>query len=190
MSGFDHFSHLAPFYDRAIPFKSLEGLLMYGHFMGDEIVLDAGGGTGRVAEALMPHVRNVVVADLSKGMLGQAAQKGFDALLTQVELLPFQNETFNRVVMFDALHHVINQTNAANEMWRILTPGGMVIIQEPNIHKFPVKLIALAEKIALMRSHFLSPKEIIQLFDRFPGETTEVDDEMSTWIIVRKPNRF
>lgn len=187
MSGFDHFTHLAQIYDRAIPFKSIEGLLRYGSFSSDEIVLDAGGGTGRVAEALAPYVRKVVVADLSKGMLVQAAQKGFAALLSQVELLPFENETFDRIIMVDALHHVISQKNAIHEMWRILTPGGIILIQEPNILKFPVKLIALAEKIALMRSHFLSAMEILDLFNNFACEATAVDEEMSTWITARKP---
>ena len=59
--------------------------------------------------------------------------------------------------MVDALHHVIHQGQTAREMYRVLKPGGRIVIEEPDIRKFGVKLIAVAEKLLLMRSHFLSP---------------------------------
>ena len=188
MSGLDHFTHLAPFYDNALPFYSLESLREHGMFSGQELVLDAGGGTGRVALALTPFVRRVVVADLSSGMLAQAKNKGLAVLKSPVELLPFRNGTFDRVVMIDALHHLIDQKHAADEMWRILAPGGLIVIQEPDIRKFSIKLIALAEKIALMRSHFLSSAEIAGLFRSRHCVISLVDEDQSTWVIIMKSN--
>ena len=188
MSGLDHFTHLAPFYDNAIPFNSLESLRTHGMFSGQEIVLDAGGGTGRVALALTPFVRRVVVADLSSGMLAQAKNKGLAALKSPVELLPFRNGTFDRVVMIDALHHLFDQKDAADEMWRILAPGGLIVIQEPDIRIFSIKMIALAEKIALMRSHFLSSTEIAGLFSSRHCDISLVDEDHSAWVIIKKPN--
>lgn len=46
---FDHFNFLAPIYDRAIPFSRLELLLQMVDLLVDGPLLDAGGGTGRVA---------------------------------------------------------------------------------------------------------------------------------------------
>ena len=60
--------------------------------------------------------------------------------------------------MVDALHHVINHGQTAREMYRVLKPGGRIVIEEPDIRSFYVKLIAVAEKLLLMRSHFLSPQ--------------------------------
>jgi demethylmenaquinone methyltransferase/2-methoxy-6-polyprenyl-1,4-benzoquinol methylase len=187
MAGFDHFTHLAPFYDRAIPFTTLLNLLEQGNFSEKDWVLDAGGGTGRVASALAPYVKKVVVADLSQGMLIQASRKKLDVVHSPVESLPFENDSFNRIIMVDALHHVFNQQGTANEMWRVLAPGGMIIIQEPDVRRLSVKLVALAEKILLMRSHFLSPERIAGLFIACPCEIQQVDDGFSTWILVRKP---
>jgi demethylmenaquinone methyltransferase/2-methoxy-6-polyprenyl-1,4-benzoquinol methylase len=187
MAGFDHFTHLAPFYDRAIPFTALENLLVHGEFSITDMVLDAGGGTGRVAAALAPHVKKVVVSDLSSGMLAQADRKGLETVHSPVELLPFCDRAFNRVVMVDALHHVCSHQKAADEMWRVLAPGGMIIIQEPDVRHFSVKMVALAEKIALMRSHFLPPAKIAQLFSRRTLEWRQVDEDFSTWILVTKP---
>jgi ubiquinone/menaquinone biosynthesis C-methylase UbiE len=187
MAGFDHFTHLAPFYDRAIPFTTLESLLDHGKFSVTDSVLDVGGGTGRVASALVPFVRKVIVADLSAGMLVQADRKGLDAVHSPVESLPFGDNAFNRIVMIDALHHVCNQQFAADEMWRVLATGGKIIIQEPDVRRFSVKLVALAEKIALMRSHFLTPNGIANLFNGKPCKLHQVDEGFSSWILVEKP---
>jgi demethylmenaquinone methyltransferase/2-methoxy-6-polyprenyl-1,4-benzoquinol methylase len=188
MAGFDHFTHLAPYYDRAIPFTTLEQLLDLGKFSESDIVLDAGGGTGRVASALVPYVKKVVVADLSQGMLVQADRKGLDAVHSPVESLPFEDNAFDRIVMVDALHHVCNQQESADEMWRVLAPGGMIVVQEPDVRRFLVKLVALAEKIALMRSHFLPPDKIAGLFKERLCEIKRLDEDFSTWILVKKPD--
>ncbi len=61
-----------------------------------------------------------------------------------------------------------------------------MVIQEPDIRKFAVKLIAVAEKLALMRSHFLGPEKIAALF---PFENADVDirtEEFNVWVVVKK----
>ena len=88
--------------------------------------------------------------------------------------------------MIDALHHVCNHQESANELWRVLKPGGRIVIEEPNIHRWGVKLIAVAEKIALMRSHFLKPSKIKDLFDNFQGETSIVCEDHYAWILIDK----
>ena len=70
-----HFNLLARFYDRAIPFVRLEQMLKVLDLPHAGNLLDAGGGTGRVAEALRPHVGWIVVADVSRGMLAEGAPK-------------------------------------------------------------------------------------------------------------------
>jgi ubiquinone/menaquinone biosynthesis C-methylase UbiE len=186
MPGFDHFSHLAPFYDRAIPFNALDSLLEYGRFSATDLVLDAGGGTGRVATALKPYVRDVIIVDVSIGMLNRSNKKGFPATNSLVEVLPFSNEQFDRIIMIDALHHVLDQSAAAKELWRVLAPGGIIIIEEPDIRSFSVKLLAVGEKLALMRSHFISPPKIIDLF-RPHTDNLEIRKEgTNSWITVER----
>jgi len=186
MEGFDHFTHLAPFYDRAIPFTALKTLRRYGGFTGEELVLDAGGGTGRVASSIKLFVRKVFVADLSIGMLRQAFQKGLASLQTQAEDLPFPSETFDRIFLIDVLHHVINQAQTAHELWRVLKPDGSIIIEEPDVRRFPVKIVALAERVLLMRSHFLPPPEITDLFGEFSSSISVGTEGLNVWIVIRK----
>ena len=85
--------------------------------------------------------------------------------------------------MVDALHHVIDQKGTINELWRLLAPGGTIVIEEPDVRAFSVKLIAIAEKMALMRSHFLTPPQIAILFD-FPDALIEIQTKSSTAYII------
>jgi demethylmenaquinone methyltransferase/2-methoxy-6-polyprenyl-1,4-benzoquinol methylase len=124
-------------------------------------VLEAGGGTGRVSSLLVPLVGTLVINDLSEPMLKQARAKGsLHPVRSYVERLPFPNASFDRVFAVDALHHFSDHHTAIGELLRVLRPAGRMVIEEPDIKRFPVKLIALLEKLALMHSHFLSAEEI------------------------------
>ena len=150
-------------------------------------VLDAGGGTGRVANAIREHAGEVVIADPSLGMLREADRTRLGLACSNSEALPFPNDFFERVIMVDALHHVIHQGQTAREMYRVLKPGGRIVIEEPDIRKFAVKLIALGEKLLLMRSHFLAPDKIVDLFSFDSAKTSIHATEGNAWVVIEKP---
>jgi ubiquinone/menaquinone biosynthesis C-methylase UbiE len=183
---FDHFGILAPFYDRLIKFNDAEALVRRLDLPVEGRVLDAGGGTGRVAAALIGMACQVIVADVSLGMLSQAREKGLAVTCGVAEQLPFPSGTFDRVLMVDALHHVHSQAATAHDLWRVLAPGGRILIVEPDIRTLAVKGIALFEKLALMRSHFISPEKIAGFFEAL-GARTRIEVEKATaWVIVEK----
>ena len=103
---------------------------------------------------------------------------------SHTEVLPFPNNFFDRIIMIDALHHVCNQQKTANELFRVLKSGGRIVIEEPNINFWGVKLVALAEKISMMRSHFLKPEAISSLF--LQGVTNIIHEDYNSWIIIDK----
>src|SRR5690606_14409370 len=128
-------------------------------------VVDVGGGTGRVAQLLRAEGHPVVVLDENWSMLQQARQKdGLGVLRGQSEKLPLASRSVERILMVDALHHVASQEHTARELWRVLKPGGTIVIEEPDLRRLVVRLLALAEKAALMRSRFLEPEAIAGLF--------------------------
>lgn len=187
MPSFDHFSVLAPYYDGVIRLREPQRLIQRLGLPIRGRLLDAGGGTGRVAQALKGMAGDILVADLSMGMLRQAGEKdGLLRVCAPTERLPFADGAFERILMVDALHHVINHKATARELLRVLQPGGRLVIEEPDVRTFTVKLVALAEKLALMRSHFLAPPAIAQMF-AVPGVRTRVEAEgFNAWVVVEK----
>jgi demethylmenaquinone methyltransferase/2-methoxy-6-polyprenyl-1,4-benzoquinol methylase len=94
-------------------------------------------------------------------MLKEAQQKGaLHPVQSYVERLPFPDESFDRVFAVDAFHHFDDHRRAVGELVRVLRSDGRLVIEEPDIRRFPVKIVALLEKIALMKSHFLTENEI------------------------------
>ena len=183
----DHFGIIAPCYDRVIRLREAQKLIDAASLPIQGALLDAGGGTGRVAEALQSLAGSVIVADLSFLMLKQAQRKvGLFSVCSVTERLPFPSETFERVIMVDALHHVCNQAETASELWRILKPGGRLVIEEPDIRKFSVKLMALAEKLAFMRSHFLAPHAITRLFPYANARISIESEGFNAWVVIEK----
>ena len=184
----DHFSILAPLYDRLITNPEETNIIHLAKLPTEGILLDAGGGTGRIAQHLVGHVTQVVVLDSSIKMLTQALDKnGLRAVGSETEYLPFADASFERVTMVDALHHVAEQVRSLEELWRVLKPGGILVVEEPDIKHFGVKMVALAEKLALFRSHFLSPEVISEHLEQLGAKTSIFREKPNSWIIAEKP---
>jgi len=183
----DHFGLVAPLYERFIRPREPQMLRALADLPTSGALLDAGGGTGRVAQFLRAQAVQVVVADLSPKMLREAAEKdGLHPVCSSAENLPFLDKSFERIIMVDALHHVRDQRQTADELWRVLRPGGRIVIQEPDIRALTVKLTALGERLALMRSHILSPSQIARLFCRPKAHVRIQTGKSTVWIVVEK----
>jgi len=184
---FDHFSLVSRYYDRLFPVLNAERLRELLQLPAAGRVLDLGGGTGQVAQALRGFVDEIVVLDESVGMLHQARLKGLPAVRGEAERLPFANGAFTRILMVDTFHHLRDQRQAAAELLRVLAPGGRLVIEEPDVERTPVRLIALAEKLALMRSHFFSPQAVLEMFEAAGGRVCLEREGGKFWAVVEAP---
>ncbi len=183
---FDHFGLLAPLYERIIRQPDAPVLLQLLEPQPDDLLLDIGGGTGRVSQHFREYVRRVHIVDISEGMLRQAQAKG--DLCTELgasERLPFRDGAFQRIIAVDSFHHFRRHAQVARELLRVLAPGGRLVIEEPDIRLFHVKLIALMETVTLMRSHFYKPDELERFFTA-PGYklTRHEGQALNFWIVI------
>ena len=187
MPSFDHFDFLAPWYDRFIYSPPDD---FFFSLVGNEArrVLDAGGGTGRVSRQLKSDDRWIVLADASLKMLRHAVLAGrYGRVGSATEHLPFAAGCFDCVIMVDTLHHVQDQRQTLADLWRVVAPGGRLLVEEPDIRRFPVKLIAAGEKLALMRSHFLSGEQIAELMRQLGAEPAIQRKDHTLWVLADKP---
>jgi demethylmenaquinone methyltransferase/2-methoxy-6-polyprenyl-1,4-benzoquinol methylase len=184
----DHFDLLAPIYDIVIPPPDPVRLRRLLRLPTEGRMLEAGGGTGRVSSRLTPLVGTLVINDLSAPMLKEAQRKGMlHPVQSYVERLPFPDGSFDRVFAVDALHHFDDHHKAVGELLRVLRLKGRLVIEEPDIKRWPVKLIALLEKLTLMHSHFL-PAERIRALVASHGLDAQIGciSDFATCIVVDK----
>jgi demethylmenaquinone methyltransferase/2-methoxy-6-polyprenyl-1,4-benzoquinol methylase len=97
-------------------------------------VVDVAVGTGllaREARRLMRGQGTLIGVDLSESMLA-VAQKNLDIPLVQgtAEALPFAAGTADFVTMGYALRHVSSIERTLQEAWRVLRPGGRLVLLE------------------------------------------------------------
>ncbi len=117
--------------------EDLNRMVQLAELTGAEKVLDAGCGAGHTALAFAPHVAEVIAYDLTPSMLDQvnrlASERSIANLTTQqgdVENLPFEDGTFDRVVSRYSAHHWPHPANALSEIYRVLKPGGQFILSD------------------------------------------------------------
>ncbi len=183
----DHFDLIASIYDRLIGPPDTNRLQNLLKLPTNGWLLDGGGGTGRVSSHLSALVDNIVVSDLSLHMLKKAQKKPVRPVRAHVEHLPFSDNTFDRVLVVDALHHFCDQQEAVEDLLRVLKPTGRLVIEEPDFNHKGVKLLALAEKVLLMRSHFYAPEKIRDMIGSCGySARIENDGRYTAWVVVEK----
>jgi demethylmenaquinone methyltransferase/2-methoxy-6-polyprenyl-1,4-benzoquinol methylase len=136
---------------------------------------------------MVGQVGKIVIADESRGMLLQACQKpGLQAVESVAEELPFPSGGIERVIIVDAYHHLADQHKALKELWRVLAPGGLLIIEEPDITHPAVKLVALGERLLLMRSRFVRREQLADDLTALGARVKVVKEQHTYWVLARK----
>lgn len=107
-----------------------------------ERVLDFGCGTGWLARCMATMGAEVVATDVSPKVLDLARRfLARDPLARELRVefrsfdsvtLPVDDASMDRIVSFDAFHHVLDQAATLAEMARVLKPGGIVVFHEPG----------------------------------------------------------
>jgi len=135
------FNRVADIYDetRGMPPRAMENAVktLVAELKDYERILDAGVGTGRYAKPLQDSGFEVVGVDISRKMLGKAADKGVENLfLGDACNLPFKDSFFDAALSFGVLHLISEWKTALQEITRVTTD---VVISMVHRHRNPVR---------------------------------------------------
>lgn len=101
---------------------------------------DIGGGYGRLANEYLKRAHKVVIFDYSKSELAQAKEIYGDKVETRagdIYALPFKDGELDGLMMIRVTHHLKELDKAIQELYRVLKPGGVAVIEVANKRTLP-----------------------------------------------------
>lgn len=100
--------------------------------MAGERILDIAAGTGTSSAGLQRHGARVVAVDFSPGMVEEGRRKHpkIEFIQADAATLPFGDNEFDAVAISFGLRNIADPRLALAEMYRVLKPGGRVVVCE------------------------------------------------------------
>jgi ArsR family transcriptional regulator len=127
-----------------VPGKSWKGLaeaLM--SLIPPMVIADLGAGEGSFSLFLAQRATKVIAVDTSAKMIEvgreQAIRNGIanvDFRQGDMEQVPIEDELVDLVFFSQSLHHALHPDRALQQAWRILRPGGRIVILDLLKHRF------------------------------------------------------
>ena len=112
--------------------------------INEQILIDAGCGTGLFSSKMLNYVKRIEAIDLNNGMLSRAKDKmaseekagRISFHNTSIDKLPFDNDCIDSIMVNQVLHHLPdnkdelwpNHYKVIHEFSRVLKPNGILII--------------------------------------------------------------
>lgn len=153
-------------------------------FEGVDRVLDVGSGTG----AFLPHLdrlapgAHVLALDLSPVMLACARAKNGHRRLSWLRgdghRLPAAGGQFDLITCHDSFVHFEDRAGALAEFWRVLAPGGRLLILH-DIPREKVNAIHGNASNPRIQTHLLPPVEDIAALAQAAGFTVLAAEDAS-----------
>ena len=129
---------------------------------------DIGGGYGRLTNEYIKRARKVYIFDYSKTELAQAKETFGDKVETKagdIYELPFKDDELDGLMMVRVTHHLKKLDKAVAELYRVLKPGGVAVIEVANKRTLP--------KMA----RFVTGRSKVNPFDKKPSNLKEISKD-------------
>ena len=135
-------------------------------------VLDCGAGSGELSLGASDNADSVLFTDLSKNMLKQAQRKARALGADNIEFaarnifdLQDPDGTYDVVIAGNVLHLLTNPQGAVKEMYRVLKPGGRLLLPTFTNKNSARLLIRIYKKLGFDPAANYSPSEYKKMLE-------------------------
>lgn len=140
-----YFNQVAGRFDRSYgPGRSWQA---FGHLLlrvlPPIVVADLGSGEGLLSELLARRCQKVIAVDNSEKMVAFGASKAkknhlknLEFRLGDLENPPIESDSVDLVILSQALHHAVEPAQAIRSAFKILRPGGQIMLLDLLQHHF------------------------------------------------------
>ena len=146
---------------------------------------DIGGGYGRLANEYLKRARKVYIFDYSKTELKQAKEIYGDKIETKagdIYKLPCKDDELDGLMMVRVTHHLKDMKKAMSELYRVLKPGGVAVIEVANKRTLPkmARFVIGKSKVNPFDKKVANYKEISAdgFYNYHPKYVEEIFDEV------------
>jgi ArsR family transcriptional regulator len=127
-----------------VPGRSWKGMAeALLRLMPPMVIADLGAGEGAFALLLAQRATKVIAVDSSSKMIEVSREqaqrhgvKNVEYRLGDMEELPIDDGAVDLVFFSQSLHHALHPERAIQEAWRILAPGGRIVVLDLLKHRF------------------------------------------------------
>jgi ubiquinone/menaquinone biosynthesis C-methylase UbiE/DNA-binding MarR family transcriptional regulator len=140
-----YFDELAGKFGRHyVPGRSWKGLAeTLLTLMPPLVIADLGAGEGTFSQLLARRAKKVIAIDNSEKMVEYGAElarkhrvKNLEYRLGDIEDVPIRKASVDVAFFSQALHHARHPQQAVSEAWRILRPGGRIVVLDLLRHTY------------------------------------------------------
>ena len=119
-----------PFLEPALRWMRLQRVIR--HIPKNSVVLDVGCGTGATfLRTIAPQIKQGIGVDFK---VETAKFSNIETIQVILDThLPFEDSTFDVVTMLAVLEHIENERQILKEIYRVLIPGGKLILTVPSV---------------------------------------------------------
>jgi 2-polyprenyl-3-methyl-5-hydroxy-6-metoxy-1,4-benzoquinol methylase len=135
------------------------------------IICDLGCGDGNVLKSVSLKIKNGI--GLDRDIMNSRKDNLCFIQADVIQPLPLENNKFDVVLLLAVLEHLTSHGVLFEEIWRILRPGGKLILTTPSPHsRFLLEFLAFKLKIiskegVLDHKHYYSKQELKDLLLKF-----------------------
>ena len=119
--------------------RSFKGLIYRKYWLFKKLnqqlngkTLDLGAGLGDFVR----HRKNTIGVEINPHNVKWCKSEGLDVKLMEVDKLPFDNQSFDSIIMDNVLEHILNPNKILAEIDRVLIKGGTILVGVPGILGF------------------------------------------------------